>query len=1118
MSHQGVLLTGDLDITQWRAEAMQLVNWGGFHGFERIEFSPESTLVAGATGSGKSTILDAYLALMMDSNTPFNGASNDATIGRARSKEQRNLLTYLRGKLDDTTADGEDTARVLRGATKATWGAIAVTFIDRSANRFTAARIYHVARNANSDTDITKRLCTIEGTIDLRDLADLTETLFAKRALEARYRNLSVHSTYTQFAATVQTRLCIGTHGDGSNALRLLARIQAGKAMPTVDALFKTMVLETPPTFAAADAAAAHFVDLEDSYEQMVTAQQKRGTLEGITENWKLRKTQLEAIAAIDALHLDAADQSPFLHWAAATETRLVAEAVAANQDGLERANDDHEKLATQANRLRERHGELERAHRDAGGGAIEDIDRKLEHLRGALDTARTARGTFDARTAVLELQVSSEADLRAAKAAAETFLATGYTAATKTLEAERGAVDREVLWPAQNQRAALLREQQSLQGRSGRVPEVLHNARVEAAAALGVDPSELPFVAELIDLADGQREWRDAAELALSAMTRIMLVDDRLLDTLTVRIDRLDWRTRINYQGVELRDLPPAALDPDMLSGKLLYADDSPFTWWVQERLTRSDTDALCVSRPEDLDGQGRRVTRSGQLRQGRRGAHGRNNQPPIIGFDSASRIAEIETELSGLNATIKGAERHITEIEGRGQRLTALRDAHYDVANTRWATIDVGSPERQIDELTEQRERILDSDNQLAELSRQLESITSELKEADRDEILAEARVNHLKGTIQELEDRSEQLSREMERLAATGYAHTEDQAELLDDILPRDEAGYDATRFATQLAATSRELKARRDAADERIRAVEQQLTRTFRTYQERWPDPNLGVDIASYPDYAEILDGITASGLDSKRVEWAHRVTSWTGEDLVPLHLAFDEAVEEIKERLAPVNDILDSLAFGAHGDRLHIELRHIHRDDQARFRKQLKELSSGVLSNVAFDAVEARFKQLRAFIEQIRPDSSIKGHNRDDYLNVHRHLELSAVALDGEGNVRAKYTSLGGKSGGETQELAAFIVGAALRYQLGDETRSVPRFAPVFLDEGFVKADAQFAGRSVKAWRGLGFQLIVATALGTVSALEPHMDEILVVTKNPDTGRARVQAMADRDRP
>ena len=121
--------------------------------------------------------------------------------------------------------------------------------------------------------------------------------------------------------------------------------------------------------------------------------------------------------------------------------------------------------------------------------------------------------------------------------------------------------------------------------------------------------------------------------------------------------------------------------------------------------------------------------------------------------------------------------------------------------------------------------------------------------------------------------------------------------------------------------------------------------------------------------------------------------------------------------------------------------------------------------------------------------------------RDRYLDVRQLVVITAVCLDENRQVIATYDALGGKSGGETQELVAFIVGAALRYQLGDESRSRPRFAPVFLDEAFVKSDSEFAGRAVKAWQDLGFQLIIGAPLDKVTALEPHMDLLLTLTKN-----------------
>lgn len=105
--------------TQWRAETMQVVNWGGFHGHTRVGLAFGSTLLSGASATGKSTLLDAYLALMMPADTPFNNASNDATTGRARGADQRNLLTYLRGKRNTNRESGRDelTDQVLRGGT-----------------------------------------------------------------------------------------------------------------------------------------------------------------------------------------------------------------------------------------------------------------------------------------------------------------------------------------------------------------------------------------------------------------------------------------------------------------------------------------------------------------------------------------------------------------------------------------------------------------------------------------------------------------------------------------------------------------------------------------------------------------------------------------------------------------------------------------------------------------------------------------------------------------------------------------------------------------------------------------------------------------------------------------
>ncbi len=34
-------------VAQWRAESMQVVNWGGFHGHRQVELSGTATLISG---------------------------------------------------------------------------------------------------------------------------------------------------------------------------------------------------------------------------------------------------------------------------------------------------------------------------------------------------------------------------------------------------------------------------------------------------------------------------------------------------------------------------------------------------------------------------------------------------------------------------------------------------------------------------------------------------------------------------------------------------------------------------------------------------------------------------------------------------------------------------------------------------------------------------------------------------------------------------------------------------------------------------------------------------------------------------------------------------------------
>lgn len=636
--------------TQWRAETLQLVNWGGFHGHS-IALAPTTTLLSGASGTGKSTLLDAYIALMMDSGTPFNGASNDATVGRARGADQRSLVSYLRGKLDSSrdTATGELADQVLRGRDGATWGALAITFIDDNQRRYTVARLYYAAQSATRDGDITRKMCTVEGTIDLREVEPFAEGKFDKRAVEGRFANLKMYESYGAFSQPFFTRLGIGAHDDGAKALRLLARIQAGQQVRTVDDLYKSMVIEQPGTYAAADAAVEHFKDLEDAYEAMATEEKKVAVLARIPELDDERERALRSAGLIDTFGILRSGDTPFELWKLHAEDALLEAAAGANRD--DRAREERAKAAAdkQEGELGARKAALEAdLHKNESHATLAQLEDTINQLEGACTVAKAQRAQFDNLTACLDLHLDTAEEFRLAQAASASFLQNfdvEYLNVTNKQQKIRDAI-----YEPSHEKSDLVAERESLANRDGRMEPRLHAARMAIAQATGIEAKNLPFVGELIDVEPEQKRWRKAIETTLFGLARVLLIDARVLDRVSREIDPLSLPCRINFEGADLAPCQPRDSDPHYVSGKLTYKN-TLFTAWVRDRVAAGNTDALCVERAEELGAGG--VESRSTVRRAREGRVRTARSTPPTSSGSPRKNGLLRSRPGWLNST---------------------------------------------------------------------------------------------------------------------------------------------------------------------------------------------------------------------------------------------------------------------------------------------------------------------------------------------------------------------------------------------------------------------------------------------------------------------------------
>lgn len=1126
-----VVATPTDDTVQWRAALLQLVNWGGFGGLTTVPLRGDATMISGASGVGKSTILDAYTALMMPSDTKFNGASNDAVAGRARGAGQRNLLSYLRGAVDvvDDPKTGRPVEKLLRGKGSDTWGAVAMTFVNDQGGRFTALRTYYVPRRATRSGEVQMTLLTHEGALSLDALEVAVPDRFHANTLKKLYPGIRVHRTYAEFSAVLHARLGIGANGDGAKALRLLARIQAGNQVRSVDELYKEMVLERPSTYAAADRAIEHFDDLEAAYSAMRTEEQKLELLDPITGLHERKLAASRRLAELDAYGVTLAGDTPLRLWLLRTHRRLIEAAVAANREARAATASD---LSAATSAERSLLSDLEAAkdaHRAAGGSSLQAIAMAVEQEQVVREDRLGRRALLQERLLpLIDVTDAHAPDVDAALMSAEAFSVlqmharqwlSGCQREHERLRRERDAA-RDRRYPIHERQRELRRERASLESRAGRVPARMHELRAEVARVSGLPVEELPFVAELIDVAPEEARWRTAIETVLGASARTMLVPlDRLPD-FSRAIDGLRLRGRLTFEGVEL-DLPDRGPgDPERVAGKLVFKD-SPFSGWVQAHVTEPARNALCVEDADGLSGPGFRVTLAGQTRNGRRGAHGRNDVRDIIGFSNEAALAEIDQELAELEQELLAIDAEVAELDRQAGVLELRRTSYDAVATARFDDLDVDGSDRRIAELERRRADLLASDDQLQVLQAQIDDLTQRLEETRRRRFELEQRQRELNDAHGALVDDEDHVNDRLDAMERSGQAVLTDEqdaaltAEFAEAAAPADPD--DLARFTENSQRLGERLRSAVADAEAELRRVDDELALIFKHYKFQWDSPNLGATADSYADYARILDDIRGKGLAERRAEWRRRLTEWSGQDLVPLVGAMAASVEEIEDRLEPINAILRRLEFGASGDRLRIRLRRLAPAHVQVFMKDLRALSAGSTAELGEAELEKRFTELSRFMDQLRPSSQPGDgpSDRDRLLDVRRHVEISAERYDhATGELRATYRTLGEKSGGESQELVAFIVGSALRFRLGDEMRSRPRFAPVFLDEGFVKADSEFAGRAVQAWKGLGFQLIIGVPLDKVTGLEPHMDELLAITKSSTTHQSWITPITD----
>jgi uncharacterized protein YPO0396 len=408
---------------------------------------------------------------------------------------------------------------------------------------------------------------------------------------------------------------------------------------------------------------------------------------------------------------------------------------------------------------------------------------------------------------------------------------------------------------------------------------------------------------------------------------------------------------------------------------GKTLRQNESSvFAGWLLDRIA-AGFDYVCVEDPDDLAAVQRGLTITGQTKTGRRGAHG-GNRAPVIGFSNTARRHQLRADVDDVEAEMAAAAAAIGEMDRELDALHTRRDAHRYVADTTWSGIDVAAAAERINAAVAQRAELAAGGGEATQVSARRDELRARRESAARIRHLAEADLERLAEDLERLQARGEDLAGELEALPREDVLTPQLAARLDDELAAAAGDNVTAAGFDDALARLTAALSTKTDTARAAAARAAKMLTATFEAFQRQWPRPDLGTDVSAYPGYRDILDDLNAQGLHQRRAIFVRDVNDWTGIDLLRLHGAYEEAVEEIESRLGPINDILATLAFGAGADRLHITLRHTDTADVAAFRKELKALA-GASTASGDDEAKVHERFLKRPVHQ--PNPQVREH-------------------------------------------------------------------------------------------------------------------------------------------
>lgn len=1083
-------------------EKVRLHNWYAY--WERTIPFGESTIITGATGSGKTAMNDAIMYALTNDQYGFNQASNNKfkTDGRA---EKRTLFNYVRGFTGDSSApyfrpDGEVT------------GIIMLEFRDRLYKRSFVTVHTVCSAKADQKTTVTNRhlLYSDEMDFHVEDIVCADEE--GRDFLE---NGIRVHAGKTDVPLAKYRCRSLGHFEDSMARLfgedfnysafkRNMGKTFAYNPDQSVEQFMKEVIFGSR-TIDVSDT--AHVLEKSDEVSKTILEnREKEKHYEEIGKN--IEEYQREQYLDSVSCHAQTYAKIEYLKEDIAEKEKKEAEIrnmLTAVEKELSDADTAQEAASKTCYALRMQKEDMER---DFG---MQEIRNQLRDAKTALSKETEARKELDKYVdhAMNAMGIDAELDTALKKFRdcldADIDHVTPLNRMISTANIVAGRLEKEKLEAhskadKEEEKAADLFKKEKALSVSGVSPhvEAFRKELIQKAEEERIPDFRVYTFADVIKTVD--EDWRGCVETLLGRDRMALLCAPEHYQFIKRRMDAAQRRGIRDIVLIDSVAIDRALADKGVMDGSLAekVGTDNIFARrFLDFRLGKT----VCCEDMNDLEQYGRSCTKEGLFYNGYslRSLDFRPNTYCLGAEMIQIRRKRLHAEAVKHEQASEQAKREVRAADtGKSKVDACLYERAALIVNARVAEKGLYKKCRALEE-------------QLEKLGNDMTfiSLTQQLIEAIKEEEAAKARFLGLNSQASLLRAKKAEFDGEEDKEGSilNDKKRLREQSDSFNS-LPEETRIAARKEYASKDKTSIRRRTVQWDIHKLRAQEALGKIRNSIAALEIHFPGEGKGTDEMDFPYYGERLQtlrndnsGRLVTELENYRVRFRQSI-----KDNIALRL-YNNIILCQEEKKA-LNAVLSKTSFS--DDSYRIVVRKTQNPDFVERHRLIMELGrqmssetfAGDLDIKADRMLDELAGKIITYVQEKNPDKREK--NLEKVLDYRNYLEFDVEKRQGDGRWISLKKKLGSDSGGEAQNAYYVILAAAWASLYENHGLRL-----VCIDEAFDKIDEQRRGDVARFFRGFGFQCVLTTPYP--APFVEQADMLLSVIKTEDHWNTFVQA-------